>query len=333
MAKGKSKSTKLKFNVSGEDFGSAEDYLDAPVGVYQAKIEDIGPHKKSGEKKATSLKVQVRPVKTRDGKKLKEKYGSIWKYIGFGESSAWLYAQLLEALGIATKKKRKGEWDPSKVKGNLILIRVKAGTAEDGKTYRPEIGAFLPLPDDLESDDDEDEDELEDDEEEDEEDDDEEDESDEDDEEDDDEEDEEEDDEDDDYNEWSLPDLRKEAVKRKLLKKAEAQKKKTATLVRLLEQDDAENDEDEDEEEVDEDEENEDEEDDDEDEADEEEEDLPYDEWELSDLREEAIERKLIKKKDAKNKKKAGLIKLLEKWDEEQDDEDEDDDDDDSPPF
>lgn len=259
---------KIKFDVSSTDYGSAKDFESAPPGVYQAKIESCKPHKKKGERVATSLEVVYRPKKTRDGGKLEQNYGNIWDYIGLSESSEWKYAQFLEAIGVATEKKRKGEFNTDKAEGVTVLIRVKADKDQDGN-YKPKVASVFPLPES--SDEDDEDEELEDEEMEGE------------DSEDSDEESEDEDDEDAD-----------------------------------------------DEDEEDDDEDEEDEEDDEEEESEEDEEELPYDEWELADLRAEVVERGLLKKKEASKKKSATLARLLEENDSEEDD---DDDDDDEPPF
>jgi len=165
------------------------------------------------------------------------------------DDTAWKLDQFLQALGVATKKKRKGSFDPDKHVGEELLINVRPGKNRDGD-YKGEVGAVLQYDEDewASGDDDDDDDEPEYDEDEvdasDDDDDDDGDEGDE--EEDEDEEGEEEEDEEaGEYDDMTLSALRKEARERGL-KPAGLDK---GDLIEMLEVDDGEEDEEEEEEE------------------------------------------------------------------------------------
>lgn len=149
---------KIKFDVSAsdpEDSKGRGDIEQAPKGVYLAKFIEIAQHfakDDSGkpDKSRPSLKVVVQPY---EGKKT---YGYVYAYISLGESSLWRLDQFLQALGLASKKKRTGELDPAKIVGKKeIGVRLKDGTDQNGER-RAEVATWLD-PKDMDTDDEEDE--------------------------------------------------------------------------------------------------------------------------------------------------------------------------------
>lgn len=307
---------KLKYDVSGIEYGEAGDLEQPKPGVYKATIKEINPgfskDKDSGNPDRSRPRLEVvlgdlHPLNDPDDT---TKYAQLWRYLSYSEAAEIYMAQFMEAIGVATSKKRKGTWDPDEHVGKTVKIRVVADTNQDGD-YRGKVNGIFAY--DGEDGDDDEYEEPEDDGDED-----------------------DEDEEEPEYTDMTLQELRAEAVERGLLKKKEASSKKTKTLIALLEEDDEAEDDDEDEEDEEEDDNgaDEDEEDDDteedEDEEDEddedEEDDEPYEEWSIQELRDACEERDL---KTTGSKK--ALIKRLEDDDEEGDDEDDEDDDDESP--
>jgi hypothetical protein len=64
-------------------------------------------------------------------------YRWLWTYIGFGATSEWKLAEFLRALGM----KEKGKFDPDKLVGKMIRIKVNPGTYEG--EYRADVGRLM----------------------------------------------------------------------------------------------------------------------------------------------------------------------------------------------
>lgn len=64
-------------------------------------------------------------------------YRWLWKYIGFGETSEWKLAEFVRALDL----KEKGKFDPDKLKGKMIRVKVNPGTYEGA--YSAEVGRLM----------------------------------------------------------------------------------------------------------------------------------------------------------------------------------------------
>lgn len=198
---------KLKFDVSGSDPEKATGSSFDPCkpGVYQAVIDDydLGVAKSSGNEMLTLTYKVITPGS--------EKSKKLWDRIVLTDKAAWKMDQFLQAVGKATKKKRKGTLDLDDLIGETLTVNVRQGeyngdpTAEVARVSAPadEDDLDEDLEDeDLEDEELEDEDEdLEDEEEDDEE-----------------EEDEDEDDEEleDEYEDMSVAELRKELKDREL---------------------------------------------------------------------------------------------------------------------
>lgn len=307
MARGR-KQGSIPYDVRGVE-STGGDFELPPVGLYRVKIVSAVYEEPQGKDPRTHVIFQI----THDakGKKIKANYSQIHRYYTYGENAIGFWRQFLEAVGVVQGKKgEKGTLSEDDLVGQEVLLRVKhevwkESDGGDGEA-RPRAGNVMALPDDDEdtgddedddddSDDDDDDDssEDEDDDDDDDDEDDEEDDEDEDDEDDDDDDDDDDEDDEDETPDWSemtIVDLEK-AVKENdgkvvsvvgrgaKAKKGAARKK---ALVKWLEENASGDDEDED-----------------------------YNEWDLSDLKEELKERG-----ESTKGSKATLVKRLEKLDE-----------------
>lgn len=216
---------KLKVDVSNSDPDKAtQEYIPPSPGSYQCKIVEATVGNSKAGKQMLTICYEIVSGKQK-GKKVFDRIVT---------SVEWKMDQLGQALGLATKKKRKFTLDTEEMIGEYVTVQVKGGeyqgnpTAEVGRVTAPADE------DDLDEEDEDDEEYDEDEEEEDDED-----------PEDEDEEDEEEDEEDeedegeegeDDYEDWSVAELRKELKDREL----NGRGAKPALIKRLREDDESE---------------------------------------------------------------------------------------------
>ena len=223
---------KMKVDLSGSDPEKATGgaYETPKPGVYTAVIDDVTAKKsKSG---SPMLEVVIKIIGPNS------KGAKVWDYIlTEQENTMWKLDQFLQALGKATKSKRKFTLDTDDIIGDRVKVRIKNETYNDEPQAK--IGAYLLASededdldeesednDDLEEDDDLEEEEVEEEEE------DPEDESEED-EDEGEEEEEEEEETDDEYESMSVTALRKECEERDLLTKGA----KPALIARLRKND------------------------------------------------------------------------------------------------
>lgn len=237
---------KLKFAVDSVDYGQAGDFEQPKPGVYVAEIQEINAGYAKGDdnkpdRSRPRLEVIFGNLKKLDDPDDDTVYARLWRYLSYSDAAEIYMAQFLEALGVATEKKRKGTWDPDEHIGKKVKIRVAADTDLNNE-YRGKVAGVFAFDEDEEDFDDEEEEDVDVDEEEEEEEDvdedDEEDEEDEDEDEDEDEEEEEEDEEEEDesYEDWTVAELKEECEARDL--KTSGSKK---ALAKRLEQWDEEN--------------------------------------------------------------------------------------------
>lgn len=244
---------KIKYDVSSSDPDKAKGgQRQSPrPGLYVAEIIEINEtgarDQRSGKPDPDRPMLEVIFQITDADKEKNKKYeGSrMWHYPLLPghpsfDQTAWKLDQFLQAIGVATKKKRKGSFDPDDFIGTEVALMVRAGKDQD-KNYRGEIAAVMEYDEDTfgEDSDDDDDDEMDDDDIEDREDDDED--EDEDDDEDGDDDDESDEDEEESYEDWSVADLRAECVERGLSKTG----KKSDLVARLEENDEEEEEEEE----------------------------------------------------------------------------------------
>lgn len=149
--------TIIKFDVSDSDPEKAQASGKPPKpGIYKAKVKECKEGFAKGENgKPDKEKRRIEVIFTiSEGK---HKGFPLYDYISFGEASKWKLDQFLQALGFADTKKRKGQFDTTKVIGMEVQLRVKNELYNGDDTAK--IGAILPPVAD-----DDDEDEIEDDE-------------------------------------------------------------------------------------------------------------------------------------------------------------------------
>lgn len=250
---------KIKYDVSGSDPEAAiKGRGDSPKpGMYVAKVKTVeavfARDKATGkpDKDRPQLQIIFEVKKADKSKNQKYKGAQLYFYLPTPanetfENQVWKVDQFLQAIGLASKKKRKATLDTDDLIGKIVVLQVRSGKNLEGD-YRGEIGRVLAYDkesfgqateDEDDSDDSEetDDDELEDFDDED---------SDEDADED------EEDEESPDYSEMSLKDLRAEAKERDI----DTAGMKKADLIEALEESDNEDEDEEDEDSGDEDEE------------------------------------------------------------------------------
>jgi hypothetical protein len=107
---------KVKFNVKGVEKRSGD--LDPiPKGVYDAEIESCTVNKPEGKDERIEV-VYVITGPEQKGRKL-------FEYINLeSEEGAWRVRQFLEAVGLVTDKKETGSFEPEKLVGTSVKVRV-----------------------------------------------------------------------------------------------------------------------------------------------------------------------------------------------------------------
>lgn len=133
---------KITFDVSGSDPDNATKDVEPPKpGLYTCKVAEINPgfSKDSETGKPDKSRPRLEVVYRIQGKK--STGAPLWDYLSFSEASQWKLDQFLQAVGIATKKKRKGSFDTAKVVGKTVKVRVVGEGS--GDNYRARVkGVF-----------------------------------------------------------------------------------------------------------------------------------------------------------------------------------------------
>jgi len=150
----------VKFDVSGSDPEAATRDFEPPVpGVYKMKVQSIKVAKPPNKDRRIELVLEVTGA---TGDKKKYNGGRVWDYINLeSEAAAWKLDQFLQAFGLATKSKRKGQFNPDNLLGELVTVRVASDTNQNGD-YRPRVGALIQFDEDADEEGDDSEDEGED---------------------------------------------------------------------------------------------------------------------------------------------------------------------------
>ena len=133
------RSNVIKFDVSGQDPSeSSSNYAEAPQpGVYHVKLVEVKPgYPRNDENRERPRLEIVAEVCKAKGAKSKHNGARLWDYIGFAENQAWKLDQFLQSVGVATNKKRSGSFDPDKLVGKIVQVRVAADTYEGQYTAR-----------------------------------------------------------------------------------------------------------------------------------------------------------------------------------------------------
>ena len=133
------RSNVIKFDVSGQDPSeSSSNFAEPPQpGVYHVKLVEVKPgYPRNDENRERPRLEIVAEVCKAKGAKSKHNGARLWDYIGFAENQAWKLDQFLQAVGVATSKKRSGSFDPDKLVGKTVQVRVAADTYEGQYTAR-----------------------------------------------------------------------------------------------------------------------------------------------------------------------------------------------------
>lgn len=139
----------IKFDVTDVDPDEAKGRPVPRPGVYRAKIKECTHESPEGKDERLKIVVEISTGPS--------KGYPMYEYINLeSEGTKWKLDQFLQALGLASDKKRTGQFDPAKLKGKALQVRVKHETYND--EVRGRVGSFLPLADDKDEDPDADED-------------------------------------------------------------------------------------------------------------------------------------------------------------------------------
>jgi hypothetical protein len=135
---------KIKWDVSSSDPEQATRNFEPPVpGMYVAKVAEckLGYKKVDGveDKKQPRLEVTYEIVSGVGGKK--HAGAHVWDYLSYSEAAAFRMDQFLQAVGVATKKKRKGTLDTEEITGLPVRLRVKGDTFNDA--YQAKVGGVF----------------------------------------------------------------------------------------------------------------------------------------------------------------------------------------------
>lgn len=145
---------KIKFDVSASDPDKAvRGGLSPKPGLYVGKVAEINEKNSRGDDGQPDpdrpmLEV-VYEVVDADKKPNKKFVGSrLWSYLMLPghpsyEQTVWKMDQFVQAIGLASKRKRKGTLDTDAILDTLVEMNVRAGTNQNGD-YRGEIASVLP---------------------------------------------------------------------------------------------------------------------------------------------------------------------------------------------
>ena len=145
---------KIKYDVSAVE--DVEDGVQAPVGIYRAKVRSVDGPKPSSNGNPM-LEVVFDLTHDASGKRLKDSFAPLWYYPILEHDHPFVQARLKEFL-LAFGLKPKGTLDTDKIVGASVQLKLKSDTDQDGE-YRPKVAKVMAL---AEPDESEDEDEPED---------------------------------------------------------------------------------------------------------------------------------------------------------------------------
>jgi hypothetical protein len=134
---------KVTFDVSGSDPDKATQDQEPPKpGVYVAKVDAIETGFSKDEETGKPDKSRPRLEVIYRIAKGPSKGFPLWDYLSFSEASQWKMDQFLQAVGVATKTKRKGSFETSKIVGKK-LVKVRLSGQGSGDDYRVRVrGVF-----------------------------------------------------------------------------------------------------------------------------------------------------------------------------------------------
>jgi hypothetical protein len=158
---------KIKFDVSASDAARAASGggQSPKPGMYVCSIKSIDPkdgRDGSGRPDPDRPMLEVVFKVVQADKKSNEKYvgSQLWSYLILPghpsfDKTVWNLDQFLQAVGLATDKKRKGVLDTDALIGEELVIVVRAGKNQNDE-YRGEVGTMMPYDEDTFGADDED---------------------------------------------------------------------------------------------------------------------------------------------------------------------------------
>lgn len=135
----------IKYDVSGADHDSnasgGGEFVQAPKGVYIAELMEanLGYSKDDDgkpDKNRPRIECIYQIVGEADGSKPEAQYSRIWDYVSFSDAAEWKLDQFLQAVGIATTKKEKGQLDLTKIAGKARDLK---GAEHDGKAAKVKL--------------------------------------------------------------------------------------------------------------------------------------------------------------------------------------------------
>ena len=119
----------IEYDVSGVEAGGGGTGVKVKPGVYPAEIVRC---EKRDSKKDGSPANDISLVLN-----VGEEYDWLFTYIGLSEAADWKLAEFTRAVGL----KDKGKFDPDKMVGKIIRVKVNPGTY-DGE-YSPDVGRLM----------------------------------------------------------------------------------------------------------------------------------------------------------------------------------------------
>lgn len=131
---------KIKYDVSDSDpdRAAAGPRDLAPVGIHTAKLIECN-YREPGKDKAEGKDPDLECVY-----EFEDNYAPVWDYVGLGERAKWKLDQFLQAMGVASHDRRKGEFDTKDLVGRKAQLRITRGQDLEGN-YRPNVGGvYLP---------------------------------------------------------------------------------------------------------------------------------------------------------------------------------------------
>lgn len=113
-------------------------------GIYECKVKEVNfGYSKNDDGSEDEERPRLEVIIEVQGPT--NKGALLWTYPTFTGSGKWKLDQFLMAVGIASEKsKRKGKFDPAKVVGTPIKVRVRGGKNQSGD-YRAEVGSMMPF--------------------------------------------------------------------------------------------------------------------------------------------------------------------------------------------
>ena len=131
---------KIKYDVSDSDptRASAGPRELAPTGIHGARLIECN-YREPGKDKAEGKDPDLECIY-----EFEDNYAPVWDYVGLGERAKWKLDQFLQAMGVASEDRRKGEFDTKDLISRKVQLRITRGQDLEGN-YRPNVGGvYMP---------------------------------------------------------------------------------------------------------------------------------------------------------------------------------------------